>query len=332
MVSAIRVMSIKGIFLGLMLLFFGLNVRAAEDGPLLIFGPDGPNFETVIQVIREELKGEIKIEFRKVDRIGSNADPAAEFKRFENHLNEINPRLLVLMDNTAIDLYRNYQREYEDKKEFPPAIMCMALFVQDSIKGIKNGYGINYEMPLVKGLPLFRDILGLPVEKVGVVYREEYKDFIERQREQLKIEDIELVTYYLEGKNLRRELDKGLKQLLRKDEVEALWLLNDNILYEEAADVWKRRLQKFQKPRYASVAKLVQNRFGNFGYTPDHHEIGVQIADFVFELLDGQQPRNRVEEPKSGSKMLDVEVGIKYLKVPKEKLDEIDIRIQGQNR
>ena len=330
MVSAIRVMS-KGLIFGLMLLLSGLEARSAEKRPLLIFGPDGPNFEKVINVIRQELQDEIKIEFRKVDRIDSNVDATAEFRRFESHLNEINPRLLVLMDNTAIELYRNYQEQYRNKKEFPPAIMCMALFVQDSIKGIENSYGINYEVPLVKGLPLFRDILGLPVERVGVVYREEYKDFIERQKEQLKtIEEIELVTFYLDGKNLRRELDKGLKQLVRKDKVEALWLLNDNVLYEEAGDVWARRLRNFQKPRYASVAKLVQNGFGNFGYTPDHDEIGEQIVDFIFDLLDGVEPRNRVEEPKSGSKMINVDAGEAYLKVPREKMNEIDIRIYSQ--
>lgn len=125
---------------------------------------------------------------------------------------------------------------------------------------------------------------------------------------------IELVTYYLPGKNLRRELDQGLKELIRKEKVQALWLLNDNVLYEKAPDVWDHRLEKFLKPRYASVEKLVVNGFGNFGYTPDHSEIGEQIVDFIFELMEGNQPRNRIEEPKSGSKMINVKAGKPTLK------------------
>src|SRR6185295_8813756 len=56
------------------------------------------------------------------------------------------PACLVLMNNTTVRLYRDYQRSRPGAK-FPPAVIVMASFLEDIRHELTGVTGIAYEVP-----------------------------------------------------------------------------------------------------------------------------------------------------------------------------------------
>ncbi|QTD53351.1 hypothetical protein [Sulfidibacter corallicola] len=312
----------------------GLPSMALPKSTLLVLGPDAKGYKQVMQGMSEELEDEFDLIHRKVDR-------DTPYKNFEAHLLEVQPDLLVLMDNVTISYYRFFQERYRGRIDFPPTIVTMALFVDQSIKGMEKVIGLRYEVPPVISLTHLRSIIADPVNRVGVVYRAEHRNYFEGQKAYCDQEKITLVGYEIgsdgadgtgtvDEKNLSKEIRNGLKYLITNENVDVLLVLNDNKLLREkdVRTVWLPKLRRFRKPVVVGVESLMSIAgFGNFGVLPDHYGLGISVANLAIDIKESQweMESGHVYNPNSVKKHLEKKFARKYLTVPPDKYNEIDI-------
>jgi len=320
------------------------QLQAQGKPTILVFGPKHNDFQSVYTVIKsevaEEYEGDYEVVYQVIER-GTDD----KYQRFSLAIETSSPKIIILMD-WSIELYEEYQTKklaLNPNHKFPPAIACMALLVQDQIKNLKNVRGINYEVPAVTCITEFRDKISVPLNKVGVVYREDYRPFIERQTRYALIEEIELVSYEVvvkggrnKDKQIRNGLDKALKHLIKKEKVDGIWIVNDNDLITETLveDIWYRKLRFFKKPVMVNVRSMLGSELGNFAVLPDHEGIGDQVSYMVFDILEGDgSDISGVEEPTNSPRtFLYLPPAERYFGFKKEKEDEIDQIIREEKK
>ena len=99
---------------------------------------------------------------------------------------------LVLMNNPTVELYRAYQQSKPEGTTFPPAVMLLTSFLEKTAVGIQNATGINYEVAAVSSMVNLRSLIESKVERVGVVYRDIFEDFVREQQVMAAQEKINL--------------------------------------------------------------------------------------------------------------------------------------------
>ncbi len=332
-------------------LAFAASFAAAQTRPrLLAVGPAGDNFGQAFESMTEEISGDFELSYGVITNAkGSARKKRREYKKFIAYLEELEPSMLVLMDNFSVDLYYQYQKEFKGKRPFPPAIVAMALIVKEAIQRLENTVGISYEIPASISLRDLRSVISMPLERVGVIYREEFSDFFEEQKRHCRREKIELVGYSIQSakrrsdsgqtpglkrvKSRRRQISEGLQHLIEKERVDALWVMNDNALLSKflIENVWVPRLSEFRKPVVVGVRGLLMvEGFGNFAELPDHYEIGNWISDLALEIRDNEWALpeslrlNRVRQPVSAEKVILIKFARRHLGFKEEQLGEID--------
>lgn len=297
----------------------------AQDRPkLLILGPDSKGFNEVVQTVTSNLSEDFDVRNFKVDEF-------TDFETFESVIETEKPKVIALMENYAINHYRSYQAKYGPDKDYPVTILAMALFIDETIKGLQNTTGIRYEIPVVSSVRSLRSAVKVPIQKVGVIYREQIEPYIDKQKSLCAEEEIELVGYQLaaQEKNLPKALRAGLKYLISKEKIDALWILSDNTLITEEtlAGAWFPRLSRYKKPIIVGVENLLLDDFGNFAVIPDHHSIGLQISNLAEELLinDFELYENgSLENPLGQFKIINLSFAKRYLGVKTDGLIDID--------
>ncbi len=284
---------------------------------LLILGPQSGGFKTVSAVISREVNSRFEV-------VNQEIKGQTKYAIFEESLNRQQPAFIILMDNRSIEYYRHYQVMNPSKRPFPPSVACMALFIPEATKDIENALGISYELPPVVMLTQLRHKILQPIERVGVIYRDSYTPFIKRHEPYCLKEEIELISYVLPNNpaKLEQGIRSGLKYLMKKAKVDAIWVLNDSkLLQQKYVDrIWIPKLKYYKKPVVVSIEKLSQEgSFGNFAVFPDHDEIGHQVVDMIFNHLGEKRPTgSRVEEPRSVITFFDRDFARKYLGLVEE--------------
>ena len=313
-------------------LFAGLCLLA-QDAPrdtMLVLGPEEVNYQQAIQGIIDGAEQDFIVTHQIID------DQKTTYAGFSHYLDQHQPKLIVLLDNHAIEYFRRYQKEYQGQKPIPPAIASMALFVRQSIRGLSNTVGISNEIPASTSFRKLREVIGKPVDRVGVIYREDTREVFERQKEYCAQEQIELVGYYVEDERLKdvtTSVKRGLRQLIKKDKVDAMWILNDNLLLTEdsLSRAWVDRLSKFRKPVVVGIRPFIENMpFGNFAVLPDYYGIGKQVAEMAIDIRDNDWyvESGDTAEPHSSQTFLRTRFARKYLDLDEEKLQTIDNEIK----
>ena len=107
--------------------------------------------------------------------------------------------------------------------------MLLTSFLEKAAVGIQNATGINYEVAAVSSMVNLRSLVESKVERVGVVYRDIFEDFVREQQAMAAQEKIQLVPRRIRSTHVDRDLKPLLRQLLVSD-IDALWVLNDNQL------------------------------------------------------------------------------------------------------
>jgi hypothetical protein len=291
------------VFVLFTLLGGSLHAQSEQPKRLLILGPQAGNFKTVIDNLKALVKDgldtryDLVVESKKVDRFTS-------YRTFKRRLERGNPDVLVLMNNWTIDLYRRYQRENPDKRPFTPTIVCMSVFVEESIHGLENTMGVNYEVPIFTTLTILRSHVTIDVGRIGVIHRNVpgFKQFIERQKRFSDRDRYELITYGIDpvqdSGDLAEQVRKGLRELIGNRRIDALWIFNDSILINsdpELRQAWLDELENFDNPVIVNVESFVDPRFGTFGALPDHAGIATQVADFIENVLNNEENVENVE-------------------------------------
>jgi hypothetical protein len=297
---------------------------------IMIVRAEGPHFRETVNGLERELGEEFEFEERIM---GADASAGARAAQLSSALAKSRPRALVLMDNEAIALYGDVQRQWKDSVPFPPSISLMAIRVDKAIGKLRNAEGISYEVPGVTILVNLRSLVEGPVRKVGVIVRPSMMDFVREHAKWCKNENIELVPFEVEEghADVSRAVRRGVRHLCERDKVDALWILNDNYFLsrEIIGGGWLPALERFHKPVVVGVENFVSlgSRFGSFAILPDHYGLGVQAAGKILRLRDDQwvmEGPPKVEQPLAVYKVLNLVQARKSARIRDSALVEVD--------
>ena len=307
----------------LMILLLSLPIQASFANNAIVIRGKSANFREVMRGMIEDLEGEVKLTQLIVKNSTSVKDIKELFKQ--------SPDLVILMGNKAVNLYGKFQAENANMK-FPPTIAMAALFIDKFVKKLKNTTAIRYEIPAVTSAVVMRTILGTPVKRLGVIYREWMEDIIVENGRFCKAEGIELVGIKLPNKSSRPDIDvkNALKKLSGK--VDALWILNDNSLLtaKSIGKAWIPARAKSKMPAIVGI-KLFMTKFplGSFAIVPDDYGLGAQAAGMIFEIMenDWQLDDAGIQQPVSVKKFISTAIldkqGIRYQSAKLSQVDEV---------
>lgn len=273
---------------------------------VLIAMPPSANFQDV----RRSLITEIQRDFNVATLLITSSTGTDELG---SAISRLNPVCIVLMNNNAVGLYREYQQAHLNAAKFPPSVVVMASFVDELQRTLINATGITYEVPGVTAFVHLRSVIRAPVKRVGVVYRPSFRQFIARQQELTDREQIQLVPIEV-GKGVYADrLRSSLHALISEWKVDALWMLNDNELIKSTEyldQTWRAELRKAHVPLVVGVPNLVnpRTRFGSIAVVPDHEALGFQTANLIFDLADNgwRADEHPIELPISTKTVADV--------------------------
>jgi hypothetical protein len=254
--------------------------RGAGREPLLVVTPFAPSAHALWSSMRAEVTDTLDVVTLEMKSSVTVAEVGAA-------LDTVRPVCVVLVGNQAVRVYRDLQRS---RRSTPPAVIVMSSFAPQLAGDLRSATGVAYEVPAVTSVVALRQLSTRRFQKVGVVHRPELTAFVAREAELARVEQVTLRGYSLEGAVTPRAIRLGLRELLARERVDALWVLNDNALLapESIRDAWLPEAQKSQVPVLVGVRSLVDPRlsFGSVAVVPDHAALGVQVANLLFELED----------------------------------------------
>lgn len=302
--------------------------RPAVGGAVLVLGPQIAAANQVVSGLADELADPYQIVERRV-----TAETPVEV--LSQIMRTIEPRVLVLLDNPTVRLYRAFQATRPPGTRFPPAIVLMAAFLDQASAGLQNTTGISYEVPAVTGFVNLRSLLGRPLRKVGVLYRHGFEGLVARQGELAASEGFTLAGRALDEGDRLKAVKRGLRRLLDYDHVDAIWVLNDNALVDPAllARAWLPVLRHGHVPVLVGVSSLVSAKlgFGTFAVLPDHRALGAQAARLIDDLAEANWVvgARRAQLPIAVEKVLDGDLARSLGPLREEKLREVDRLIEA---
>jgi len=311
-----------------LLILLAVGVISAKDMLLVIRG-DGKDFKEALKGIQAELLTDFEIKDIVVDK-------KTEVNEIVSEMNTVKPKLVVLMDNTSIGLFKRYQQGLKENDPMVPSVAIMGVLIGDAIANLKNASGISYEIPIVTSIVSLRYILKSPMKKVGIIRREFLKEFLEQNRKFCEMEGIEIIDIALPNKsdNYKTLLKSGLIDLVDKKKVDVLWVPNDNEFLQPdiIRDVWVPLAKKFKIPVVVGVEILVkpQLEFGTFAVLPDHISLGSQAAGMIYDIKDNDWTceSHKVEPPLAVYKIINVPQAKKNFKVKDEDLGSVDKKVK----
>ncbi|MFT5162949.1 MAG: hypothetical protein ACI9FJ_001530 [Alteromonadaceae bacterium] len=297
----------------------------AEDTALVLTAP-GDAFKEVISGITGDLEEELNFEIYVISK-------GSKVSEVEQQISKHKPKIIILVENNAINLYAKYQKAHP-KAEFPPSVAVAALFVDRFISKLKNATGIRYEIPAVTSIVNMRTVLQKPVKRVGVIHRKWMRGLIDDNNKYCLAEGIELVSIEIPNKDkkLDKKLKSGLKSLLNK-KIDALWVLNDNALLNAnmIRSAWLPVIGNAKLPVIVGIKPMLstQLNFGSFAIVPDHYALGVQAASIIGEIMeeDWYIGEREIEQPVSVKKIVNISVldnkKVQYKQNEMQNMDEV---------
>lgn len=251
-----------------------------ERAAVLVLTPYNESAHALWSTMRDEVADDM-------DVVTMEVTDALSAESVQIRIESIRPKCVVLIGNRAVRTFRELQANHPVT---PPAVVAMSSFAKQLTGDLRNATGVAYEVPAVTSFVTLRQLSQRRVEKVGVLYRPAFATFVGAQAELAEMEQVQMVGRALEGDIGPRRIRLALRELLQKENVDALWVLNDNALLdpENIRDGWIPEARKSEVPIIVGVSSLVNPRlsFGSIAVVPDHEALGVQIANLLFELSD----------------------------------------------
>ncbi len=278
-------------------IFLVMVVTASAKHNLLVIRTEGQNFEEAKNGLSYDLEYDFSISemiINKTTKVDSIAARMASEK----------PKVVVLMNNVSVSLYKKYQAKLPTGAPVVPSVSLMGILIDNMIDGMKNAYGIEYEIPIVTSAVNLRTVLGAKkVKKVGIVHRANLKNFIEENRKYCKSENIFLETIEIGREKVESDLKKALTTLVKEKKVDVIWVPVDNKLVNQnlLMHVWIPFQKKHRMPMVVGVGNLVNPKFhfGTFAVLPDHDALGSQAASVIYDIMDNnwQVEENGAAQP-----------------------------------
>lgn len=294
--------------------------RAGVDAVLVFLSAS-----TATRQAWQSLHDELGDSFDVITRDVSDRSTEEEIER---EIQGVRPRCLMLLGNLASNLYLRYQQHRAGP--FLPAVVLMTSFFEDQYPLFENVTGVSYEVPGITTFVNLRTFVHRPIQRVGVLHRQLFGAYVERQARLARLEQIQLVSIEMSRSPGPREIRRGLDRLIRKERVDALWVLNDNVLLkpELIAKGWLETLHENPIAVVVGVGSLVDARlhFGSFAMLPDHSALGVQASELVFRLREKDWNAASVppELPLSIQSVVDLGWTRAHLQFREEAIDRID--------
>jgi len=302
-----------------------LAVAAFGQAPaksILVLRPAGASFDDAVKGMKETLGPGFALKEFVVSKETPVDEVVKSWKTAE-------PKAVVAMDNKGVNLFRDARLKLGDSTV--PVIALMGVRIDASLKGVANAVGVNYEIPAVTILVNLRSILPTPVKKTGVIYRASMEDMFMRNVEFCKQENIELVGLKVEdAADAKEGLDKALKDVLGRSDIDALWVVNDNFFLNAKLikEVWLPKLAGWKHPVIVGVETLVkpEYKFGTFAVLPDNYALGTQAAGLLQEIDDAgwKVEETKVDQPLSVIKTLNLRGMKQCCGIQEGKLGEVD--------
>lgn len=250
--------------------------------------------------------------------------------RLVQAVREQRPRALVIMNNPTLRLYRRYRVLAPPEQRSIPAVAVLTSFLRETGRGLDNLTGVIYEVPLVTSLVNLRALLDQPLRRVGVLHRPVFEKFLEEQRSLIRSEGFELVGVEVAGES-GDEIREGLRKLTGEERVDALWVLNDNVLLGRDLLVkgWLPALRRNRTPVVVNVRSLLSEEvsFGTFAVLPDHRALGVQTAQLIASVAARDWRLDfpgEFEYPIAVKKVLDARFARRHLELKEQQLVTVD--------
>ena len=288
---------------------------------VLVFLPASPATRQAWQSLRDELSESFDVVTREVSDESTEADVAREIQA-------VQPRCLLLLGNSASKLYLKYQQARPGP--YLPAVVLMTSFFEQQYPLFHNVTGVSYEVPGITTFVNLRTFVYRPIQRVGVLHRQMFRAYVEQQARLASLEQIQLVPLEMSRSPGPHEIRKGLDRLIHDEQVDALWVLNDNVLLkpELIAKGWLDILHQNPIAVVVGVGSLVDERlhFGSFAMLPDHAALGVQASNLVFRLRDEGWDARAVppELPLSIQSVVDLGWTRAHLQFREDAIDRID--------
>lgn len=283
------------------------------------------------QATRRGLMGELGTAFNLSTFV---VGPDTTAQGFASALTAAHPVCLVLMNNTTVRLYRDYQSARAGQS-FPPAVVVMTSYLEDIRAQLKNTTGIAYEVPGVTAFVGLRDIVKVPISRIGVIHAPSSAGFIERQRTLAAKEQIALVPIEIESQPGLRQIQEAFRTLRYGKRIDALWVLNDNRLLKNGKfllDVWQPQVEALRVPVIVGTAPLVNAEapFGTFAVLPDHAALGGQAANLVLDLSENgwDAAAHDIDLPLSTVNVLDVPSARERFGLRESALNHVDLPLE----
>lgn len=265
----------------IVLIYSGPINGAAALERILIIAPQGLLFETFTARLMADLEADFQFKTVNPEQID-----AASLQR---QMRNIDPNLVVLLGNKSITLYKQYQLEQPEDEPVTPSLSMLGIRIDSEIEGLKNATGISYEVPLLIASLSLNNLVATPIEKIGVVYRPNFKDYLDANQKGADWKGLNIVGVEVPVDADAKELNSALSRL-RKEDVDAIWVLTDSHLLsnEMIRNAWLKQLSRIKRPVVVGTPILVNADlpFGVISVHPDNEALVIQASDLILQIAD----------------------------------------------
>jgi hypothetical protein len=253
--------------------------------------PAEGNFLTVLDGLRGELGEKYRIDVVDMKKPPSVKELGASFR-------SANGSALVLMDSKAVALARELQAS-DSSFNAVPKFVVMTLMAELTARGLQSVAGIKFEVPGYTLITNFHIISQNDFSRVGVFYREQFKESVEEARKTLAKEKVEIEAVAVDrlGRDedeIEKILKSSLKKMTEERHVEVIWLLADNALInaKNIGSFWAGAVKKKKIPVIAPLEQFASPAIGVAVFTadPDYAQLGVQCANQIVDVVENGKP------------------------------------------
>ena len=267
-----------------------LSVTAEK---LLIFRQGSANFEEVVKSVKAEIDGELDI----VDHVLSKD---SKYKEFVDKTRAEKPDLLLLLDNKAVNFAKKFNQEKDDFAKNLKGVAAMGLNLRKELEGNKNICAVEYEVPAYTMITGFRYMVKSDIKNVLVFYRKsEQQAVIDNATKLLSKEGITLKAmdaeeYGESDQQVNFFLQRNVMREMYHSDTDLVWVISDSVLLnnDNFAEVWVSAARKNKKPFIAGIKTFASPdmQFCAYSASPNHTDLGTQVTEMIFALLDGSTP------------------------------------------
>ncbi|MCJ8347238.1 ABC transporter substrate-binding protein [bacterium] len=279
------------LYLSCLLLLSWIDCIYAQEN-VLIVRKKGREFQSVFDSIKSEIEGDFRVHDYVIQ---SNVS----YQNFVKTILDKKIDFLVLMDNQAINYGKRLKNHKNRKLSQMGGVATMGLNIDKILKGEKRITGVNYEVPAFTIITSFRKLSQSKVEKVLVFYRaSEFSHQVETAKILLQKEGIQLEMVNVErnGTSLAsiiRFLRRHLRSRVVRSNADAVLVLSDSVLLNQKSflGAWIPTARSIKKPFLCGIESLtsLNINFCTYSASPDHNELGSQVSQLVYSILEDKE-------------------------------------------